>query len=200
MTLTIWEEGFVAAGRALGDRAGMVKTVAGACAVRGGQEAPGIELARWVDGKVVQGVDLEGALVIVGGCLLGGLQGVKLQRRVAAALADLPPLERDKIAAPPVSMPADEGLERRLYEVFLRVGSERHPPRRELSLVGLYAFTTATAFREWERLGAVKQALSPSLGRRVDLFRRAAIRSSRPEVTAALVEYLTRFQEESGRS
>lgn len=149
----------------------------------------GLALRRWLDSG--DGQPLGARLVVLGAVLVGRLEGATTRRRLALLLGELPrPLGRaiqDRLAE---AEPMEDAVERRVSEVYCRIAAGDHPPDEEFAMVGLFFLISAGIFRQNAVLSQLENSLSPTLARRCRKYRRACIRSNRPELTPAIAEAL----------
>ncbi len=159
---------------------------------RGARSEPaddGLALRRWLDSG--DGEPLGARLVVLGAVLVGRLEGATTRRRLALLLGELPrsfsAAIQDRLAE---AEPMEDAVERRINEVYCRIAAGDHPPDEEFAMVGLYFLISACIFRQNAVLSRLESSLPPTLARRCRKYRRACIRSNRPELTPAIAEAL----------
>lgn len=128
-------------------------------------------------------------LVVLGAAVVGGLDRMAVRRRMAAMLRDLPPSVRREVKEGMSALPTLEGaVARRVYEVYGRIADREYRPGEELALLGLFFIVNASVFRQNGALDRLEEALSEPMSRRCRKFRRACIRSEKPELGPAIAE------------
>lgn len=130
-------------------------------------------------------------LVVVGGVLAGALKQAAIRRRVASLLHQLPPTVHDRVRRGLERLSTlDESVERRVYEVYRRMAESSRRPDEELAVIGLFFVVNAYVFRQNAALDRLECMLPERLRERCRAFRRACVRSRKPELSVAVAETL----------
>ena len=134
-------------------------------------------------------------LIVVGAILLDSLERTTLRRRLAANLRSLPPAIgkeiRDGLAAGHDVSPE---LRRRVFEVYTNLAGQGLRPDEECALVGLFFVISAAVFRQNFAVVHYGQILPEKLADWVDRYRRACLRSGKPQLGPKIAELLRRIE------
>lgn len=149
----------------------------------------GFNLRRWIDSDTAQPVATR--LVILGGVLVGALARTAVRRRLAALMRDLPPSIRRQVHLQLRSLPTlQTPVLRRINEVYCRIAAGGYRPDEELALLGLFFVVSASILRQNRYLDRFQTMLPPAMARRCRKYRRACLRSGKPELIPVIADRL----------
>lgn len=139
----------------------------------------------WFEAGRARMVELR--LVVLGAVVVGGLDRMAVRRRVASMLRDLPSSVRREVREGLAVLPElDREVARRVYEVYGRIAEQSFRPGEELALLGLFFVVSAAVFRQNSELDRLENTLSEPMRRRCRLYRRACLKSDKPELSPAI--------------